>query len=102
MSQLTIRVPEELVARLRDASAARGQSMNGWISAILAAAVDPETATDEGTRVRERLARAGLLARSLEPMPTTTPRPDKSTLDRARAAAARGRSLAELVTEGRR
>lgn len=100
MSQLTIRLSEELVARLKDASAASGRSMNGWISAVLEAAVDPETATDEGTRVRERLARAGLLARSLEPMPTH--RPDDSAVDRARVAAARGRSLAELVSEGRR
>jgi len=99
MSQLTIRVSEDLVARLKDASAASGRSMNGWISAVLAAAVDPETAADEGTRLRERLARAGLL---MGTTPSPAPRPDVRSVRRARKAAAKGRSLAELVSEDRR
>lgn len=99
MAQLTIRVSEELVAQLKEASAASGRSLNGWVAAVLSAAVDPETATDEAERVRERLARAGILA-TFEPGPARR-RPDADALARARAAAGRGRPVAEFVSEGR-
>ncbi len=98
MSQLTIRLSEELASRVKDASAASGRSINGWVSAVLSAAVDPETATDEATRVRERLARAGILAVDLGP---PRPRPDPDAVARARKAAGRGRRLSDLVSEGR-
>ncbi len=98
MAQLTIRVSEELAAQLKDASAASGRSLNGWVSAVLSAAVDPETATDEATRVRERLARAGILEVDLGP---PRRRPDPDAVARARKAAGRGRPLSDLVSEGR-
>lgn len=99
MAQLTIRVSEELAAQLKNASAASGRSVNGWVAAVLTAAVDPETATDEANRVRERLARAGILAAS-EPGPTRR-RPDADAFARARAAAGQGRPIADFVSEGR-
>jgi hypothetical protein len=49
--------------------------------------------------VRERLARAGLLATGT---PRTGVRPYPETLARARAAAGQGTPLAEIVAEDRR
>ena len=100
MIQLTLRLPEELAARLKEAARAQGSSLNRYASAVLAAAVDPDLAGDEATRVRERLGRAGLLA----PRPETgrrARRPDRAAVARARAAAGHGRPLADLVGEDR-
>ena len=98
MSQLTLRVADELHRRLREAAAARGVSVNTWASAVLAAATDPDLAGDETERVRERLRRAGLLAAEAAPRP----RPARAAVERARAAAAGGAALSDLVTEDRR
>jgi uncharacterized protein (DUF1778 family) len=97
MAQMTWRAPEELMDRVRAAAQREGRSMNEYVTWVLAAATDPELAGEEITRVRERLARAGLLA------PTGTPRgrPDEAAVARARAAAGRGKSLSEFVREGR-
>jgi hypothetical protein len=48
-------------------------------------------------RLRERLARAGLLA----PLEGARTRPDAGRVAAARAAAGRGRPLSDLVDEGR-
>jgi predicted transcriptional regulator len=99
MRQVTLRLPDDLAERLKQAARAQERSVNGYATAVLAAAVDPELAGDEATRVRERLARAGLLA------PTSASarrRPSKAAVARARKRAGKGRSLAELVSEGRR
>ena len=61
MTQLTLRVPDELVDRLKIAARERGESVNRWATAVLAAAVDPTFAGDDAQVLRERLARAGLL-----------------------------------------
>jgi hypothetical protein len=97
MAQMTWRAAEELMDRVRAAAQREGRSMNEYVTWVLAAATDPELAGEEITRVRERLARAGLLA------PTGPPRrrPDEDALVRARAAAGRGKSLSEFVREGR-
>jgi predicted transcriptional regulator len=99
MRQVTLRLPDELADRLKDAAQAQERSVNGYAAAVLAAAVDPELAGDEATRVRERLARAGLLA------PTSAGarrRPSNAAVARARKRAGKGRTLAELVSQGRR
>jgi predicted transcriptional regulator len=99
MRQVTLRLPDELADRLKEAAHAQERSVNGYAAAVLAAAVDPELAGDEATRVRERLARAGLLA------PTSARarrRPSKAAVARARKRAGKGRALSELVSEGRR
>jgi predicted transcriptional regulator len=100
MTQMTLRLSEELAARLKQAARAHRTSLNRYACAVLAAAVDPELAGDEATRVRERLGRAGLLA----PRPATKQRvrrPDGAAVARARTAAGQGRPLADLVGEDR-
>lgn len=99
MRQVTLRLPDDLADRLKEAAQAQERSVNGYATAVLAAAVDPELAGDEAARVRERLARAGLLA------PTSAAaraRPSKAAVTRARKRAGKGRALSELVSEGRR
>lgn len=99
MSQLTLRIPDELVGRLKVAATERGQSVNRWATDVLSAAVDPAFAGDGAEALRERLARAGLL------VPTTPGkrrRPNRTAVARARAAAGRGRSLSDLVSDSRR
>ena len=98
MSQLTLRLPESLVADLKRAAVASGKSVNAYAGDVLAAAVDPDLAGTETERVRERLSRAGLLA---TPAPEGWKRPGQKELERARAAAGRGRPLSEYVSEGR-
>lgn len=98
MAQLTIRAPEDLVARTRLAAAAAGQSMNEYVVVLLDAATDPDLAGSQAERIRQRLAQAGLL----EPLPTDTGgRPSPEALRQAGRRAASGRTLAELVQEGR-
>ena len=99
MHQVTLRLPDELADRLKEAAQAQERSVNSYATAVLAAAVDPELAGDEATRVRERLARAGLLAPTSS---TTRRRPSKAAVAGARKRAGKGRALAELVSEGRR
>jgi plasmid stability protein len=94
---LTIRVPPELADRLRSTAAQRGESLNAYATAVLGAAVDPELAGTELERVRERLARAGLLA----PASGTAKPPDAERVARARRAASQGRRLSDLVAENR-
>jgi hypothetical protein len=99
MRQLTLRVGDRLADRLKAVAAERGQSVNAYAEAVLSAAVDPELADGELARLRERLARAGLLAPGV-PGPRAGP-PDADVAE-ARAAAASGRSLSSLVSEDRR
>jgi hypothetical protein len=65
--QLTLRILERVATQVKRAAAERGLSVNRWISDVLSAAVDPDFAGDEAERVRERLARAGLLVPTPEP-----------------------------------
>jgi plasmid stability protein len=99
MFQLTLRVPDDLIGRVKDAAHEQGRSVNGWATDVLRAAVDPELAGEEAARVRERLARAGLLVTGT---PHSRPRPDPEAVARARAAAGQGTPLAEIVAEDRR
>jgi hypothetical protein len=99
MRQLTLRVPDQLAERLKQAAQESGRSVNSYATAVLGAAVDPELAGDEAARVRERLARAGLLEAGGR---SSRARPAEDALRRARRRAAKGRPLSELVSEGRR
>lgn len=98
MKQVTLRLPEDLVGQLKAAAAASGKSLNGWVTVVLGAAVDPDLEGDETERLRAKLRRAGLLA---EEPGRRVPRPDPGAVDRARAEAGRGRSLSDFVSEGR-
>lgn len=98
MRQVTLRLDDGIASRLKSVAAARGQSVNSYAEAIIGAATDPDLAGDEISGLRERLARAGLLAES----PLAAPGPSADDVARARAHAGEGRSLAGLVDEGRR
>jgi len=98
MAQLTVRASDDLVARVRLAAASAGRSMNEYVTVVLDAATDANFAGSDAERVRERLARAGLLA---HPAPRDEPPPSEAAVRAAGERAASGRSLAELVHEGR-
>ncbi|HET7386947.1 MAG TPA: toxin-antitoxin system HicB family antitoxin [Nocardioidaceae bacterium] len=97
MTQISWRTSEELAARVRIAAAGQHRSVNEFITRVLDAATNPDLADDEMARIRERLARAGLLAPPGEPVE----RPDPDAVAAARRAAGRGVPLSELVREGR-
>ena len=83
----------------RDATA-RDLSMNAFVTAVLRAVVDPDTAEPGITQLRERLVRAGLLAeRARRPRGA---RPDPDAVAAARARASKGVSLSALVSADRR
>jgi len=100
MPQLTIRLDEALAREIKGHAAARGRSVNGWVVAVLRAAVDPELADSEAERTRARLARAGLLATPERPAPVGPPTPER--VRAARRAAGSGTPLSALVSDGRR
>ena len=99
MAQMTWRVPDELLEQVRHQARAHGRSLNEWVTTVMSAATDPAFAADDVSRVRERLARAGLL----EPTAAeTSRRPDPARVEAARRRAGTGRPLSELVSEQRR
>jgi hypothetical protein len=99
MRQLTLRISDRLAERLKQAALEQQRSVNSYANAVLEAAVDPELAGDEAARIRERLARAGLLAAAPR---RARARPDGSAVRSARRRAGEGRALSDLVSEGRR
>lgn len=97
MGQLTLRIDDALAQRLKEVAREQGRSVNAYAASVLSAAVDPDLAGDEAERLRERLARAGLLA---DPG-AAVQRPDADAIAGARRRAGQGRPLSELVGEGR-
>lgn len=97
MSQVTWRAPDELVERVRKAAERAGRSLNDYLTRLAEAAVDPDLAGDERERLRERLARAGLI---VPPGPTRR-RPDRAVVASAERRAGAGTSLSELVKRER-
>jgi hypothetical protein len=93
------RAQDDLTALVKAHAADRGRSVNGWIVAVLRAAVDPELADTETERTRARLAKAGLLVTPAGA--SGRPGPDPERLAEARRAAGTGESLSRLVTDGR-
>ncbi len=98
MKQITLRVPDDLAADLRDEAARLGFSVNGFVINGLRGWLDPDAEGDEVERLRAKLRRAGLLE---EPEPYSGERPEPEALERARIAAGRGTPLSDLVSEGR-
>ena len=86
-----------MVDRVRRAAAARDRSVNDYVSAVLDAATDPALAGDEAARLRELLARAGLLA----PTGAARRRPPAEQAGRARSRAGRGTPLSDIVSGDR-
>lgn len=97
-AQLTVRADPELVDRIRLAAQRAGRSMNEHVVTILDAATNPDHAGDEASRLRERLARAGL---AVEVTPKRGRRPTAAQLAEARREAGRGTPLSDLVSEMR-
>lgn len=100
MTQITWRAPDELADRVRLMAARNHRSVNDFITRVLDAATNPDLAGTEAEQVRERLARAGILA-SVPPQKGRR-RPDDAALARARRAAGRGTPLADLVSRDRK
>lgn len=97
MAQLTLRIDDALAERLKQVAAEQDRSLNAFASGVLAAAVDPDLAGSEIERIRERLARAGLLADAGPP----AVRPPEAAVTAARRRAGQGPPLSDLVREGR-
>jgi len=97
MAQTTWRSSEDLAGRVRSEARRQGRSVNEFITAVMDAATNPELTDDASQRVRERLARAGLLAATGPPRT----RPPGKAVARARAAAGRGQRLSDIVTADR-
>lgn len=97
---MTWRTDDELLRRVRLQAQQHGRSLNDWVTTVLAAASDPSYAGTDADRIRERLARAGLLDATVATRAGR--RPDRKALAEARAAAGQGAPLSELVVEGRR
>jgi len=98
MAMFTWRADDQLLARVRAVAAAAGHSStNAFVTVVLDAATNPDLAGDDAARLRERLARAGVLA----PAGPPRRRPSAQAVARAQAAASGGTPLAELVSEGR-
>ena len=72
--------------------------MNEYLTRVLDAATDPHAEGDDSTAVRERLARAGLLA----PAGEARRRPNARAVAAARKRAGRGAGVAKLVREAQR
>lgn len=98
MHQITWRAPDELADRVRWSASQAGQSVNAFVTRVLDAATDPGLTADDALRVRERLARAGLLA----PSGPVRGRPAPAAVAAAAHRAARGTSLAAVVEAERR
>lgn len=96
---MTWRAPDEVLEQVRRQAQQHGRSLNDWVTTVLTAASDPDYAASEAAKVRERLARAGLLERPAGDPPR---RPAAPRVKAARARAGTGRPLSELVAEQRR
>jgi hypothetical protein len=99
MGQLTIRADDDLIFRVRSKAKESGRSMNEYIVVVLDAATNPASATTERQRLRERLARAGLLV--TDDPPFRGQRPDPAAIEAAGREAARGKPLSDYVREDR-
>lgn len=98
MHQFSLRVPDELGAAVKAQAEQRGQSVNGFVVSVLTAVTDPAHVADDAARLRERLARAGILAAGGPPHPRPA---DRESFLAARARAGAGVSSAELIADDR-
>lgn len=98
MSQVTWRASEALISQVKAVAAREGRSLNDYLTRLVTAAVDPDSAGDEMQSLRERLARAGILAAPEPPRP----RPDPTLVAEARhEIAASGVLVSDIVSEQR-
>jgi hypothetical protein len=100
MAQVSWRADDGLVERVKRSAAASGRSLNEFVTLVLDVATDPARAGTEAERVRERLRHAGLLEPPSPPASRRS-RPTRAAVEAASCRAAKGTSLAKLVSEGR-
>ncbi|HEY2190779.1 MAG TPA: transcriptional regulator [Actinomycetospora sp.] len=98
MAQVSWRAPDELVSQVKAVAAREGRSLNEYLTRVLSAVVDPDTADDEMSSLRERLARAGILA---APTPAVGAPDPVAVAEARREVAGSGIHLAELLSEDR-
>ncbi|NMO89802.1 Arc family DNA-binding protein [Actinomycetospora sp. TBRC 11914] len=98
MAQVSWRAPDELVAQVKAVAEREGRSLNEYLTRVLTAVVDPDTADDEMAGLRERLARAGVLA---PPTPAVVGPDPIAVAEARREVAGSGVSMSDLVSEGR-
>lgn len=98
MAQLTLRVDDDLADDLRDMAARRGESVNALATNVLRAFTDPQAAGSDMEKIRERLARAGLLA---EPALKSVGRLDPEAVAEAGRRAAEGKLVSDILLEDR-
>lgn len=96
-TQVSWRADADLIVRVKRAAADSGRSLNEYISVVLDAVTDPAHEADEAVRIRERLARAGLLVAPQH----AGRRPSRAALARAAERAAQGTPAARLVHDAR-
>jgi hypothetical protein len=98
MAQVSWRAPDALVEQVKAVAAREGRSLNGFLTRVLTAVVDPDTADDEMVGLRERLARAGILAPTTPPVPAPDP---VAVADARRELGRSGIVVSDLVADGR-
>jgi hypothetical protein len=96
MGHVTWRASPELLDRVRRAAAAEQRSVNEYLTRLAEAATNPELAGDDIARIRERLARAGLLAPPGQPR---SERPDPAAVAKARREAGQHTPLSDFATD---
>lgn len=95
---MTWRASEELIRDVKRVAAQRGTSVNEFVTQLVIAATDPQHAADVDDRIRERLARSGLLAPSAQgPAPAVDP----DAVAAARREAGQGTALSQVLSESR-
>jgi hypothetical protein len=98
MAQVSWRADDALVEQVKAVAAREGRSLNEYLTRVLTAAVDPDTADDELAGLRERLARAGILA----PPTPAVPEPDPvAVADARREVAESGVRVSDVISEER-
>ncbi|RFU21310.1 transcriptional regulator [Geodermatophilus marinus] len=97
MQQVTWRVRDDLLDRVRTIAGRHGWSVNEYLTRVLDAATDPDLAGEPYAQIRERLSLAGLLA----PPGRVAVRPDAGQVAAARGRAGTGTPLSDTVSADR-
>lgn len=100
MATVTWRAPDDVVERVKASARQASLSLNEFMTVVLDAATNPETASSEADRIRERLARAGFTTLIVSPSEVTS-RPPVAQVEAAARRAVAGQPLSSLVGEDR-